>query len=426
MSSVPKAESSAVNECRAARNEALPGAAGSAPTYRALLMVSCVVCFGCYSGAYMRIPVLPLFARSLGADTLQIGMITSSFMLAAGLLCLPLGVLSDRLGRKRLIFSGLMVLSAASLALGHCRAPWQLMVFHALSGIGIAAFAPTMMSFVTDISPRTHLGRSYGWYTMALYGGMSLGPAMGGFAARYLDFHWVFTISGAIAFVMCWAVFFGLPRRGHAHPHAHEKRGSRIIMRELLHNRPLLACWLVTLMSCFGLGVFVTFVSLHASDQGVGVGEIGLIFGVQALVNAVCRIPFGHLSDRVPDRGRLVLAGLLGYSVSLAGVGLSTSLPFFLLSAFVMGISMGVAFTAVGALIAEVVPPDSRGLAMGGYNTCIYLGMMLSGLIMGYVTRETGFCTGFLLTALVNALGACAFGVIFRMVSPARGSLDKK
>ncbi|MCE5335897.1 MAG: MFS transporter [Desulfobacteraceae bacterium] len=393
-------------------------------SYRALLLISCVVCFGCYSGAYMRIPVLPLFARALGADTVLIGLITSSFMFCAGLLCLPLGILSDRLGRKRLILSGLLVMAAASVLIGFCRAPWQIMVFHGLSGAGIAAFAPTMMSFVTDISPRTHLGRSYGWYTMALYGGMSLGPALGGFAAQFLSFQWVFTISGAAAFAMFWVVLFRLPRRNRLHAHPQAQRPGRIIMRELLGNRPLLACWLVTLMSCFGLGVFVTFVSLHASDNGVGVGEIGLIFGTQAMVNALCRIPFGHLSDRVSDRSRLVLAGLLGYSLSIAGIGYSTSLPSFLASAFAMGISMGVAFTAVGALIAEVVPHDSRGLAMGGYNTCIYIGMMLSGLIMGFVNREAGFSVGFLITAIVNAAGAFAFSLIFRNVRAERSVLE--
>lgn len=397
---------------------------GSFASYRSLLLISCAVCFGCYSGAYMRIPILPLFARSLGADNLQVGIITSSFMLAAGLLCLPLGIMSDRLGRKRLILSGLLVSAIGSLLLGFCRTPLQMMGVYVLSGAGIAAFAPTMMSFVTDISPKTHLGRSYGWYTMAMYGGMSLGPAMGGFAGQFFSFEWVFGISGIIAFVMFWIVVGCLPRRKNpSHHNGVVRRGSRTIFRELLRNRALLACWLVTLISCFGLGVFVTFVSLHASDKGVGVGQIGLIFGTQALVNAVCRIPFGHLSDRVRDRSKLVLSGLLGYSAAIAGIGLSGSLPYFLASAFLMGISMGVAFTAVGALISEVVPADSRGLAMGGYNTSIYIGMMLSGLVMGFVTRELGFQAGFLITALLNAVGAVSFGLLFRAVSVGKRTL---
>ncbi len=389
-----------------------------AKSYRSLLFVCCAVCFGCYSGAYMRIPVLPLFARSFGADTFQIGIITSSFMLTAGLFCLPLGILSDRIGRSRLILAGLLVSALTSFLLGYCSNPWQMMGVYLVSGAALAAFAPTMMSFVTDFSPRTHLGRSYGWYTMAMYGGMSLGPAMGGFAGQLFGFEWVFMISGFFIFIMFWMVFLFLPRStASSHPHRKSERSNGIIIREFLRNRRLVACWIVTLGSCFSLGVFVTFVPLHASDQGVQMGQIGMIFGTQALVNALGRIPFGHLSDRVSDRTNLVTVGLLGYSLAIAGIGLSTSLPLFLASAFLMGISMGIAFTAVGALIAEVVPADSRGLAMGGYNTCIYLGMMLSALIMGMVTRAIGFRTGFLITASINALAAFVFYVMFRTVA---------
>jgi len=383
-------------------------------TYRTLLPICCAVSFGCFSGAYMRIPVLPLFARSLGADTFMVGIISSAFLLVAGLLCFPLGMMSDRLGRKRLILAGLLLSALTSLLLGFCKTPWHIFGVYLLSGAGIAAFAPTMMSLVSDFTPRTHLGRSYGWYTMALYGGMSLGPAMGGLVAEFLDFQWVFTISAASIFLMFWVSFFFLPGRPPAHAHAGPQRGNKAMLRELLVNRPLQACLLVTVGSCFGLGVFITFTPLHASDQGVGLGQIGVIFGTQAIVNALCRIPCGYLSDRVANRGNLVLVGLLGYSAAIAVLGVADSLSMFLIGAFAMGVTMGVAYTAIGALIAEVVPADSRGLAMGGYNTCIYLGMMLSALLMGIVISEVGFRAGFLITALLNAVCAFAFFVLFK------------
>lgn len=369
----------------------------------------------------MRIPVLPLFARALGADTFEIGLINSLFMMVAGALCVPLGLMSDRLGRKRLILAGLLLSALTSILLVYCKNPPQLMGVYLLGGAGIAAFAPTMMSFVSDFSPMTHLGRSYGWYTMALYGGMSIGPAVGGFCAQVLGFEWVFIISGIFVFLMFWAVLIFLPRPARQYAAAGSSRSNRAIFSELLHNRHLMACWLVTLSGCFGLGMFITFIPLHASDQGVTVGQIGVIFATQAVVNALCRIPFGYLSDWVSDRKNLVLIGLLGYSASIAGFGVSTTLPLFIASAFLMGISMGIAFTAVGALIAEVVPADSRGLAMGGYNTCIYLGIMLSALIMGIITRDFGFRTGFLITAAINASGTFAFLVLFRAV-PERAS----
>ncbi len=393
-------------------------------SYRTLVLIACVAGFGCYTGAYMRIPILPLFARSLGANTVEIGIINSLFMLAAGGLSMPFGIVSDRFGRKRLVLTGLLLSAISSFLLVFSRTSSQMMGIYILAGIGLAAFGPTMMSFVADFTPGSHLGRSYGWYTMALYGGMSVGPALGGFFAQILGYEWVFGISGILVFILFLAAQFYFPKRREAYRARPAKRSHKEIIRELFNNRPLLACWLVTFVSCFGLGVFITFQPLHASDQGIGIGEIGLIFGTQALVNALCRIPFGYLSDWISDRGNLVLAGLLGYSASLVGIGFSTTLSMFIVSAFGMGISMGIAFTAVGALISQVVPADSRGLAMGGYNTCIYSGMMLSSLLMGVVAGEYGFRACFLATAGVNTVGAFAFSFIFKSVSAEKGALS--
>lgn len=374
-----------------------------ASSYSTLLFICCIVAFGGYLGSHMRLPVVPLYARSLGADAVMVGIINSAFLLMAGLLSLPLGIMSDRLGRKRLACVGALILSATSFLLYFSKTPWQMVWIYLFFGIGIAAFGPTMMSLVADISPPTHLGRSYGWYTTALYTSMSLGPALGGFVAGELGFLQVFLISGILVLFTFFLIVLCLPRARHIIKGRNRKNESAAAV-ELLQNRPLVGCWLVTLGGCFGLGMFVTFLPLHAQNQGLHVGQIGLVFAVQGLGNALSRIPFGHLSDRVAKRRNLVILGLFGFSLSMIGFGLSANTANFIVSAAVLGISMGLAFTSVGALIAEVVPTQSRGLAMGGYNTCIYFGMMLSSALMGGIIQAIGFENGFHLTALINFL----------------------
>jgi MFS family permease len=372
-------------------------------TYSTLLLICCTVAFGGYLGSHMRLPVVPLYARSLGADSFMVGMINAAFLLMAGLFSLPLGMLSDRLGRKRLACVGILMLSATSFLLFFSTTPVQMIGIYFFFGIGLAAFGPTMMSLVADISPPTHLGRSYGWYTTALYTSMSLGPAIGGFVASELGFLEVFLISGTLVFVTFWLIIFFLPRARHVLSGLGRPKRSAAA-RELLRNGPLISCWLVTLGGCFGLGMFITFIPLHAQNRGLTAAGIGLVFAVQGMCNALSRIPFGHLSDRVAKRGNLVVVGLLGFSVAMVGFALAESAVHFILAAFVLGISMGLAFTSVGALIAEVVPSESRGLAMGGYNTCIYLGMMLSSAIMGGIIGKIGFDNSFHLTAFINFL----------------------
>jgi DHA1 family multidrug resistance protein-like MFS transporter len=381
--------------------------------YRRLLLTCCLVSFACNLGSYMRIPIVPLYARSLGADTFQVGLINSAFLFMAALLSLPFGKLSDRLGRKFFILTGTLVSAGSSFLLYFSRTPVEMIWIYLFFGIGLAAFNPTMMSYVADISPDSHLGRSYGWYTMALYAGMTIGPAAGGFLGHSHGLKQVFLISGTFVFFMSWMVVFFIPSSRN-HPDSEAKPVAAAACRNLLDNLPLLGCWLATLGSCFGYGTFMTFVPLYASKLGMHAGDIGLVFAAQALSNAVSRMPFGYLSDRAAKRSHLAITGILLFALSLAGLGLSVSLPLLLLFSSFVGVGMSMIFTSLGALVSQVVPRESRGLAMGGYNTSIYLGMMLSSLLMGLVIRGYGFESGFLATAFVVALTAGVFFVLIR------------
>lgn len=398
-------------------------APGAGPSYRFLLLICCIVVLGCYFGTYMRLPIVPLYAQSLGADTVQVGLINAAFLFTAGVLSFPLGVLSDRLSMKLLASLGLLILSGSSFLLMVSSTPGQLMWIYLFSGAGLAAFGPTIMAFVANFSPPTHLGRSYGWYTTALYTGMSVGPAAGGLVAQHWGFPLVFFLSGASIFLTFWLLLFYLPRARHVLAAPGPRPSFRVSAGKLLKNHPLLGCWLATLGGCFALGMFVTYLPLHAHHQGLAYGQIGLVFGAQGIMNALSRIPFGHLSDRVGNRGLLVILGLIGLGLSIAGFGVSSRFSQFLLGAVALGASMGLAFTSIGALIAETVPLEFRGLAMGGYNAAIYLGMMLSSAFMGPVIRRIGFPNGFLITALVNLLIIVGFYLLMRGFSPPAGDV---
>lgn len=383
-------------------------------SYRFLLAVCCALGFASYVASYMRIPVVPLFAQDLGAGAVMVGLINSAFLLTTGVCALPLGMLADRWGRKLVVTAGLLISLGTSLLLAVSIAPWQLLVIYLFFGLGLAAIGPTLMAYVADLSPASHLGRSYGAYTLAIYSGMSLGPALGGWVADWLGFRLLFvTAALLVGLVVLLAVFFLPGSAGAPHP-ASKGSHHQNSWRRLFPNRPLMACWLITFGGCFGLGTFITFAPLYTKAQGLSVGDIGLVFGIQAAVNALSRIPFGRLSDRLGRRWVQAVLGFLGLGAALVGFGLAQSLPQFLFAAGALGLAMGLGFTPVGALIAEVVPPADRGLAMGGYNTCIYLSMMFSSALMGGVIRLIGFSGSFALSGLVVALTTGGFYLLIR------------
>ena len=189
---------------------------------------------------------------------------------------------------------------------------------------------------------------------------------------------------------------------------------------ELLRNRRLVACLAATAGSCIGFGVFLTFVPLYATLQGYDPAQVGLIFAAQALTNVAGRVPIGSLADRC-DRRWLVAVGLVCLAAALAALGQSVQLGRLLACAVVMGVGMALTFTSIGALIAELVPAQKRGLAMGMYNSCIYLGMMSGATVMGLALSRIGYPLCFALagaTALASLLLFLLMGGQGRPASP--------
>jgi len=351
-------------------------------------LLVCLIGFAAFFSSYLRIPVMPLFAASLGAGPAQVGTINGAFMLTAGLLSIPAGLLADRTGRKLPIIAGVTATAVSSLLVTLCHEPGQMVAAYIIFGAGLAAFAPGMLSLVADVMPSNRLGQAYGWYTTAIYVAMTLGPASGGYLAKALGLRQVFLVSGGVLVAVTLLALMLLPQGPPRH-----KTDLHIALAEsvnLLRNRSLLACLLATAGSCIGFGVFLTFLPLYASLHGFDPARVGLIFAAQAVTNVVGRVPIGSLADRF-DRRWLIAVGLLCLAIALTALGQVVQLAQLMLCAVVMGVGMALTFTAIGALIAELIPAVQRGLAMGMYNSCIYLGMMFGSAVMGVALEQIGY-----------------------------------
>lgn len=374
------------------------------------VLIACGLTICQYLAAYMRVPLVPLFARDLGASTVQVGMINAGFMLSATLLSVPLGLVSDRLGRRRLIVSGMAFSGLTSLLLVLARTPLEVGAIYVVAGAGLACFSPAMMSYVGDVSPPSFLGRAYGWFTAALYLGMAIGPGLGGAVAAG-GFRAAFLVSAALTAI---AIAAGAPRMPASPPVARGRSSGLLAdFREIVHNRSVVACWSATFLATYAWGSLFAFFPLYARDAGISLVHTGLIFTTQAAANAVARIPIGHLADRTGQRERYILFGNLLFAVSIALVGqFRREFPLYLVFAAIGG-TMAATFTAIGAVLSESVETRIRGLAMGGYNTCIYGGFAVSAATLGTVIERAGYPAGFVLAGALCALSSLLFRAIF-------------
>ena len=134
---------------------------------------------------------LPDLERSLHASLLALVWVILAYLIAATVLVLMAGRLSDLFGRKRAYVGGFLLFAFASLGAGFSTDATILILWRVLQGIGSAFLFANAAALVTDAFPREQLGLAMGANTMIAAIGLVLGPVLGG-ALVAISWHWVF------------------------------------------------------------------------------------------------------------------------------------------------------------------------------------------------------------------------------------------
>jgi EmrB/QacA subfamily drug resistance transporter len=149
---------------------------------------------------------LPDLERSLHASLLALVWVILAYLIAATVLVLTAGRLSDLFGRKRAYVGGFLVFALASLGAGFSSGPTSLILWRILQGIGSAFLFANAAALVTDAFPKEQLGLAMGANTMVAAVGLVLGPVLGG-ALVAISWHWVFWFNVPLALAgAAWGV----------------------------------------------------------------------------------------------------------------------------------------------------------------------------------------------------------------------------
>ena len=357
----------------------------------------------------MRVPLLPLYARAHGASAADVGGIVAAHMGLAALTAVPFGLASDRWGRARILFAGTLVSALTSFALASATTLWALALIYATAGLGVAAFTPSMMALIGDAAEPGAIARAYGWYTTALYAGFGLGPILGGVAGERWGERPAFVAAGGIIVVALALAVVLIPRVP-----LPPRSAARPSIGAVTANPKVLASWIVTVAGIGALGSVLTFFPLLARERGLGPAATGLVLGVQALVNTATRVPAGWVLDHSRPRQPYVLGGILLTGLLTAMLPLAHRLGEFLVLAAALGAALGVAFVAVGTMLTEATTPTTRGAAMGGYSTSLYLGFATAAFGLGPVMDTWGYGTGYAVAGGCTAVMAVAATALAR------------
>jgi multidrug resistance protein len=362
-------------------------------------------------------PVLPLYARSFGVSTASVGLTIAAFGLARLFLNIPVGLASDRFGRRLVLVGGPLVVAAGSFLSATAGDLWQLLLWRFLAGAGSAMYMTGAAAYLTDIADPGNRARMMGLNQGSLLFGTSLGPAVGGIVAELTDFRTPFLVVGGLSAVCALWALRSVPEShaGHARSSATPAAPGGGWLRNTRSLGTSLPFFLISMVT---LGTFMTrtggrqtILPLLAADRfDLSPGALGLLFTLMSFLNLVA-VPFaGTYADRFGRKAVIVPASLMT-CLSLVMFALAAEVWFLVLAAVVQGVGTGFAGPAPAAYAADIAPERSRGFAMGLYRTYGDVGFVIGPPVMGWIADASGYASSLYFNTALVACTAFAFAL---------------
>ncbi|EHA14445.1 MFS transporter [Halomonas sp. HAL1] len=365
-------------------------------------------------GLFMVLPVLALYADTLaGATPLLVGVALGIYGLTQATLQIPFGLLSDRIGRKRVIAMGLVIFALGSVVAALSDSIAGVIAGRALQGGG--AVAAAIMALLAD-QTREEI-RTAAMATIGLSIGVSFAIAMvlGPWLAAWAGLAGVFWFTALLTLVGLLVLWRWVPaaprRRRHRDVGMDRQQFKSVITRPDLWRLDLSIFALhLVLMAIF---VAVPFRLLNA---GVAIEYHGLAYlGIMAL-SFVAMVPLIIVAEK-QQRMRLMCLGAIGAIViSLAGLGLPLSPGYWLFVwLFVFFTGFNLLEATLPSMLSKLAPAGAKGTAMGVYSTSQFLGAFLGGTLGGLLAHYGGLNAVFIGCAV---LALCWWIAMWRMPSP--------
>ena len=328
-------------------------------------------------------PFFPRYVMDMGASYTMLGFIVSIYGAVQLLTQIPIGRLSDQMGRKKILLLGLATFCFLPLFYIYAKNANSLLFIRALGGLGAAAVWPIAMALIIDQAEAKNRGAAMGRYNAAFFFALAIGPLIGGMLYDFLGLKAPFYLWALLGAASFFVVYFRVkdPEKIRVKMGPLPSRGKESLIASG-YRLTFLACSSVVLWAGVVGGFNFTMLPSFATGLGFNATDVGIIYLVYGGSTALFNIYFGRQADK-GTRKRLIFTGCLVGAVSFAFLSLADALiPITLLFAG-LGMGLGMASPAAAALIADTTCVARRGEVYGIFNTARMSGVVIGPLIAG-------------------------------------------
>ncbi len=365
-------------------------------------------------------PLLPLYARDLGANGLQVGLLVSIYSLVQLVMAPIWGRISDRIGRRPVLLLGLLGSGVAYLVFAGADSLTLLFLSRVVGGIG-GSTIPVAQAYIADVTPPERRAGNMGLIGAAFGLGFVIGPMLGGILAGVSPGSPA--APGYAAAVLCAtnavaAVVFLRESRQVGTTNRTTRFNLAGSLAIAASSRQILVTLAVYLAITMAFSTLQPTLSLLASERfSMGEREAGYLFALLGVVSAIVQ---GGLVRRVaPKIGEryLLRASALPFAVGLTLMGLSETIPAMVAGIVLVGVGYGGTIPSVLGLLSRAVAPERQGATLGLGQSVGSLARVL-GPAMAGALFDVRLALPYLAGSVLIALGALLTGMLTQPTKP--------
>lgn len=363
-------------------------------------------------------PIFFLLTEEFSVGYAAMGLATSMFYVASGLLQTPAGFLVDRIGGKAVLVGGLAIMSAGTLLIGFAPSYPLLLVAFMVAGAGNSVFHPADMAILNARIDRPRLGYAFSMHAVSGNLGWVLAPMFSVALGTAFGWRTAMIAAGAIGLVLTLLLAFQPALRAERHAAAPRERDSPKLRDDL---RLLLS---VPVLTCFAFFVFssVTTVGLQTFSIPAMVGLYGVTVTAATgtltgyLIGAIAgTLVGGVVASRTRRHDAAAIAGILLAMVSVLVLASGTLPPALLVVAMTLaGFCVGTVNPSRDIIVRDVTPAHSRGKVYGFVYSGIDLGSSVGPPLVGWLLDAGRPQLVFVASAMALFLGAATMFLLGR------------
>ncbi|HUV55521.1 MAG TPA: MFS transporter [Candidatus Krumholzibacteriaceae bacterium] len=346
------------------------------------------------------IPIFPGYAKGVGASLSMLGSYGSVAAMAMLLLSLPLGQLSDRYGRRRMMVPGLILFIVVPLSYMAAQSPYHLYPIRIALGLGVGLIFGNGFLLMSEVAEEGFRNVAQGLYMTSMGLGFTLGPLVGGFAAKLVAPNLSFKISSGFAVLGLLLLLMVKEKR----VKESGKTEARAGLSELVRDPRIIASGVANFVNSLMFNAVTLFFPVYGSDIGLDEADVGIGFTSRGLASTAVRLPVGSLTRRIKALN-LMAAGLLLSAATMFTVSNSSGLVLVSVLMGVQGVAYGVYLTSGNVYVSEEAPRDRKATAMAVYSMFGNIGGIVGPVTLGVIAERTGARGALQFSAAATLLG---------------------